>query len=253
MGALSKVTFYLLWAVRVRFRHCLLSVNISFTFKIVTTMTKQEVKNQQRLDKAAKESSMTLKAQLNALNTDAGFKLKSTDKDGKVTEFALTKREHIAQNLGMMPHMSKKGVALGYTPATFAAAVDESLMEVSSDGKTKAFYAYFDRAVKVTVEDDTTGTKEVPLYTSEEADKKVKGESATSCKLYRKCMIDYYGWAPGLIIKVLRQSRQIDAEIKRAEKSTADFEDAKKKGLYMVENRDGKLVKVQVRLEDTNL
>lgn len=216
-------------------------------------MTKQEVKNQQRLDKAAKESSMTLKAQLNALNTDAGFKLKSTDKDGKVTEFALTKREHIAQNLGMMPHMSKKGVALGYTPATFAAAVDESLMEVSSDGKPKAFYAYFDRAVKVTVEDDTTGTKEVPLYTSEEADKKVKGESAKSCKLYRKCMIDYYGWAPGLIIKVLRQSRQIDAEIKRAEKSTADFEDAKKKGLYIVENRDGKLVKVQVRLEDVDI
>lgn len=28
----SKVTFYLLWAVMVRLRHCLLSVNISFTF-----------------------------------------------------------------------------------------------------------------------------------------------------------------------------------------------------------------------------
>lgn len=58
-------------------------------------MTKQDVKMQKRLDNATKASSMTLKAQLNALNTDAGYKLKSTDKDGKTTELALTKREHL--------------------------------------------------------------------------------------------------------------------------------------------------------------
>lgn len=215
-------------------------------------MTKQDVKMQKRLDNATKASSMTLKAQLNALNTDAGYKLKSTDKDGKTTEFALTKREHLEQNLGMKPHMSKKGVVLGYTPATFAAAVDESLMEKGTDGKPKAFYAYFYRTVRFTVDDPSTGTKEVPLYTSEEADKKVNGESAVSCKLYRKCMIDYHGWGPGLIVKVLRQSRQIDEEVKSAEKSAADFEKAKKNGLYIVEVRGGKLEKVQVRLDDVD-
>lgn len=215
-------------------------------------MTKQEIAMQKRLDNAAKASSMTLKAQLNALNTDAGYKLKSTDKDGKVTEYALTKREHLEQNLGMKPHTSKKGVVLGYTPATFDAAVDENLKAIGSDGKTKAFYAYFDRTVRVAVEDTTsaTGIKEVPLYTSEGADKKVKGESAQTCKLYRKAEIDRNGWGPGLIIKVLRQSRQIDAEIKRAEKSAATFEEEKAKGLYVVENRDGKLVKLPIRIDD---
>ena len=101
-------------------------------------MTKQEKANQKRLDNATKASSMTLKAQLNAVNTDAGYKLKSTDKDGKVTEYAITKREHLEQNLGMKPHMSKKGVCLGYTPATFDVAVVPELKEVGTDGKITA-------------------------------------------------------------------------------------------------------------------
>lgn len=210
---------------------------------------------QKRLDNAAKASSMTLKAQLNALNTDAGYKLKTTDKDGKVTEYAITKREHLEKNLGMAPHKTKKGTIIGYTPATFDAAVVDELKEKGTDGKAKAFYAYFDRTVRATVEDPNSdsGFKEVPIYTSEEADKKVKGESAQSCKLYRKAIIGETGWAPGTIIKILRQSRSIDAEIKRAEKSAADFEDQKAKGLYTVENRDGKLEKVQVRVEDLDV
>lgn len=213
-------------------------------------MTKQEKANQKRLDKAAEASSRTIKAQLNACNTDAGYKLKSTDKEGKVTEYAITKREHFEQNLGMKPHMSKKGVCLGYTPATFAAGVVDELKEMGTDGRAKAFYAYFDRTVRVTVEDANNGTKEVSVYTSEEADKKVKGESAQACKLYRKCMISEYGWGPGFIIKVLRQSREIADEIEKAAKSAAKFEEQKAAGLYIVENRDGKLVKTQVRLED---
>ena len=213
-------------------------------------MTKQEKANQKRLDKAAEASSRTLKAQLNACNTDAGYKLKSTDKEGKVTEYAITKREHFEQNLGMKPHMSKKGVCLGYTPATFAAGVVDELKEMGTDGRAKAFYAYFDRTVRVTVEDAKSGTKTVPVYTSEEADKKVLGESAQSCMLYRKCIISEFGWGPGFIIKVLRQSREIADEIEKAAKSAAKFEEQKAAGLYIVENRDGKLVKVQVRLED---
>ena len=53
-------------------------------------MTKQEKANQKRLDNATKASSMTLKAQLNAVNTDAGYKLKSTDKDGNVSTWSRT-------------------------------------------------------------------------------------------------------------------------------------------------------------------
>ena len=100
------------------------------------------------------------------------------------------------------------------------------------------------------MEDANNGTKEVSVYTSEEADKKVKGESAQACKLYRKCMISEYGWGPGFIIKVLRQSREIADEIEKAAKSASKFEEQKAAGLYIVENRDGKLVKVQVCLED---
>jgi len=216
-------------------------------------MTKQEKANQKRLDNATKASSMTLKAQLNAVNTDAGYKLKSTDKDGKVTEYAITKREHLEQNLGMKPHMSKKGVCLGYTPATFDVAVVPELKEVGTDGKAKAYKVYVDRVVTVTMEDANNGTKDYSLYTSEEADKVIKGESgAKTCKLYRKATISEFGWGPGLIVKVLRQSRQIEDEIKRAEASAAKFEEDKAKGLYIVKNVDGRMVKIQVRLEDVN-
>lgn len=217
-------------------------------------MNKQEINNLKRLDAAVKAASMTLKAQLKALNTDAGYKLKTTNKDGNVTELSLTKREHIEQNLGMAPHTSKKGVVLGYTPATFDAAVDENLKEIGTDGKTKAYKYYVDRTVRVTVEDanSETGLKDYPLYTSEEADKKVKGESAQTIKLYRKATIAKDGWLPGTIIKVLRQSRQIEAEQNRAAKSVEKYAEQKKQGLYIVQNRDGVPVKVKANMMDVN-
>lgn len=215
-------------------------------------MTKQEKANQKRLDNAAKASSMTLKAQLNAVNTDAGYKLKSTDKEGKVTEYAITKREHLEQNLGMAPHYSKNGQCLGYTPATFYAAVDENLKDVNPiSGKTNAVYAYVDRVVTVTME-DANGPKDYSLYTSEEADKKIKGESAQSCKLYRKVMVADNGWGPGLIVKILRQSRQINEEIERAKKSAENFEEQKKQGLYIIKNVDGVLKKLEVDVHFIN-
>lgn len=216
-------------------------------------MKKEERANQKRLDNAAKASSMTLKAQLNAVNTDAGYKLKSVDKDGKVTEYSITKRDHIEKNLGMKPHLSKKGVCLGYTPATFDAAVDENLKTIGTDGKTKAYHVYVDRVVTVTREDAERNIKYASVYTSEEADKVVKGEKgAKSCKLYRKATISEFGWGPGLIFKVLRQSREIQDEIKRAETSAEKFEEQKTAGLYIVENRGGVLVKVKVNIQDLN-
>ncbi len=215
-------------------------------------MTKTEKANQKRLDNATKASSMTLKAQLNALNTDAGYKLKSTDKEGKVTEYAITKREHLEQNLGMAPHYSKNGQCLGYTPATFYAAVDENLKDVSPiSGKTIGVYVYVDRVVTVTIEGEN-GPKDYSLYTSEEADKKVKGESAQACKLYRKVVVSDNGWGPNLIVNILRQSRQINEEIDKAAKSAEKFAAQKAQGLYIVKNVDGVLKKFEANLHYIN-
>lgn len=213
-------------------------------------MTKQELANEKRLNKAVVESSMTMKAQLKALNCDAGYKLATKDKDGNLTIQQVTKREQLSK-LGLEPKMSGKS-CLGYTPATFNAAVDESLKEVGADGRVLANYVYVDRVVTVTIEDDNTGKKDYSLYTSEEADKKVKGESAQTCKLYRKVLINECGWGPGLLVKVLWQSRHIQEEVKRAETSAEKFAEQKANGLYIVMNKDGRLVKVPVRIQDVN-
>ena len=213
-------------------------------------MTKQELANEKRLNKAVVASSMTIKAQLNALNTDAGFKLQTKDKDGNITVSNTTKREQLSK-LGMNPKMTSKGVCLGYTPATFNAAVDESLKEVGPDGKTIANYVYVDRVVTVTREDDANGTKDYSLYTSEEADKKVKGESAQTIKLYRKVLISETGWAPGLIVKVLTQSRHIAEEEARAKKSQEAWESVQD-NLYIVKNIGGVLKKVKVQVTSAN-
>lgn len=214
-------------------------------------MTKQELSNEKRLNKAVVASSMTLKAQLNAINTDAGYKLQSKDKDGNVTEHQITKREQLSK-LGMEPKLSAKGVSLGYTPASFQEGVHESLKEVGLDGKVKYNYVYVDRVVTVTMEDPTTGTKDYSLYTSEEADKKVKGESAQTIKLYRKVAIHENGWMPGLIVKVLWQSRHITEEETRAEKSQENW-DKVKDDLYIVKNVDGVLKKIQVKVTSANV
>ena len=215
-------------------------------------MTKQELANEKRLNKAVIASSMTLAAQLKALNHDAGYKLQlKSVKNGEVTITIaqVTKREQIAK-LGMLPKMSGKA-CLGYTPATFNAAVDESLKEMGTDGKVKANYAYFDRVVTVTVSEPTDNgeSKDYSLYTSEEADKKVKGESAQTVKLYRKMMIAETGWGPGMIVKVLWQSRNIKDEDARAKASEEKYEELKKQGLYIVKNVGGRLQKVQVNVQ----
>lgn len=219
--------------------------------KITKVMNKKELSIEKRLNKAVVASSMTLKAQLKALNTDAGYKLQMKSvKDGNVTitESQVTKREQIAK-LGMLPKMSGKS-CLGYTPATFNDATDESLKVMSDDGKVVATYCYVDRVVTVSVEDAKTGMKDYSLYTSEEADKKVKGESANTIKLYRKVQIAENGWGPGLIVKVLWQSRHIEEEEQRAAKSREAYDEAKKEGLYIVINVDGVLKKVKVNVGD---
>jgi len=227
------------------FNACIADILLS-NFKTQTIMTKQELANEKRLNKAVIASSMTLAAQLKSLNHDAGFKLTTTASDGTVTEHHVTKREQIAK-LGMQPLYRGKS-CMGYTPATFNAAVDDSLKMVGLDGHVKDTYVYVDRVVTVTMEDPNTGQKDYSLYTSEEADKKVKGESAQSCKLYRKVRIGANGWGPGLIVKVLWQSRHIADEIARAEKSKQTFEEQRANGLYVVINKDGKLVKVKVNV-----
>lgn len=212
--------------------------------KNFTIMTKQELANERRLNKAVIESSMTLAAQLKALNHDAGYKLKTRGSDGTITEHQITKREQISK-LGMEPLYRGKS-CMGYTPATFNKAVDDSLKMVGDDGHVKATYVYVDRVVTVTIKDPQTGERDYSLYTSEEADKKIKGESAQSCKVYRKVRIGEFGWGPRTIVKVLEQSRSIEEEIKKAAASQKKYEEQKAAGLYVIMNNDGKLSKVQV-------
>lgn len=213
-------------------------------------MTKQEAKNEKRLNNAVVESSMTLKAQLNALNTDAGYKLKLKDKDGNVSEAAVSKREQLAK-YGLLPHCDKKGRPLGYTPATVAAAIQaEQLKTVGTDGSVKMYHIYRERVVRVTIEDEEQGTKDVPVYTSEEADKKVKGEAGKACKLYE--LHDIILWVPRIIMTLLEQNKSIDEHVKRAEASVKKYEEQKAEGLYIVRNINGKLVKQAVRIEDAH-
>jgi hypothetical protein len=54
-------------------------------------------------------------------------------------------------------------------------------------------------------------------------------------------------------MKVLEQSRDIENEKKRATASAEKWEELKKGDLYIVQNRDGKLVKIKVRVEDANI
>lgn len=214
-------------------------------------MTKQEKANEKRLNNAVINNSCTKQAQLKALSNDLKKQLESVDKDGNVTLYSVTKYQQVAK-YGLLPKITSKGAVLGYTPAMYNEATDADLKVIGTDGKVKANYAYFDRVMKVTVGSDAAGWKDESLYTSEEADKKVKGESAQTVKVYRKCLISEYGWGPRLLMKVLEQSREITEHQERAKKSKEAFEELKKQGLYIVQNRDGKLVKIAVRIEDVN-
>lgn len=214
-------------------------------------MTKQEKANEKRLNNAVINSSCTKAAQLKALSHECGYQLQSKDKDGKVTVYDVTKREQLSK-LGLEPKVTSKGACLGYTPKMYNDATDADLKIIGTDGKVVGNYVYVDRVVKVTVGNDATGVKDESLYTSEEADKKVKGESAQTVKLYRKVMVNEFGWGPRLLVKILEQSRSIADQQERAKKSKEAFEELKKQGLYIVQNRDGKLVKVAVRIDDVN-
>lgn len=214
-------------------------------------MTKQELANEKRLNKAVINSSCTKAAQLKALSNDLKKQLESVDRDGNVTLYSVAKYQQVAK-YGLLPKFTSKGAILGYTPAMYNAATDDDLKYIGTDGKVKMNYVYVDRVMKVSVGSDAIGWKEESLYTSEEADKKIKGESAQTVKVYRKCIISEYGWSPRLLMKVLEQSRNIKAEQERANASAAKYEELKKEGLYIVENRDGKLVKVKVNISDVN-
>lgn len=214
-------------------------------------MTKQEKANEKRLNNAVINNSCTKAAQLKALSNDLKKELESVDKNGKVTVYSVTKYQQVAK-YGLLPKITSKGAILGYTPAMYNEATDADLKALDANGKVVANYVYVDRVVRVSVGNDATGIKEESLYTSEEADKKVKGESASTVKLYRKVTIGDYGWGPRLLMKVLEQSRSIAEQQERAKKSKETFEELKKKGLYIVQNRDGKLVKIAVRIDDVN-
>lgn len=215
----------------------------------LTIMTKQELANEKRLNNAVINSSCTKPAQLKSLSHECGYQLQAKDKDGNITLYSVTKREQLSK-LGLEPKVTSKGAILGYTPAVYNDATAPELKVIGTDGKVKANYVFVDRVVKVSVGNDATGIKEESLYTSEEADKKVKGESAQTIKVYRKCIISEYGWSPRLLVKVLEQSRNITAELERAKASAAKWDELKQSDLYIVQNRDGKLVKIKVRVED---
>lgn len=215
-------------------------------------MTKAEKANERRLNQAVINNSCTKQAQLKALSNDLKKQLESVDKDGNVTLYSVAKYQQVAK-YGLLPKMTSKGVMLGYTVSMYNDATDDDLKIIGTDGKVKGNYAYFERNVKVTVDNDTNGTKEESLYTSEEADKRIAGEKNNPIKLYRKCIISEYGWGPKLLMKVLEQSRDIENEKKRAAASREKWEELKKDDLYIVQNRNGQLVKIKVRVDDANV
>lgn len=214
----------------------------------MTNEKKNQRANDARLNRAVIESSCTKSAQLKALSHESGLLLKG-NKDGKEVAYAVTKCQQLSK-LGLEPKYASNGACLGYTPRMFNDATSEDLKEVNEEGKVVANYIYVDRVVRVLVE-GAEGPQEGSLYTSEEADKKLKGESAKTIKVYRKCTVSDYGWSPRLLVKTLEQSRNIVKEQERAAKSQEAFEAVKAAdNLYVVLNRDGKLEKVHVKIDD---
>lgn len=202
-----------------------------------------EIKNEKRMTKASIESGMTLAAQLKAVWHDHQKGLVAINKDGEVTNLNLTKVEHVS-SLGMDPHYiySKDGkirACTGYTPAEFNKNLCDELLEKDDKGSVKATYVYRERVVSVTIfEDGEEGSRNYSLYTKEEADKKAMGEpGAKSIRVYRKCMIDKYGWSQRLIFDVLTQNKYIEHNLERARKSKEEWEAIDK--VYIVQNIGG--------------
>ena len=200
---------------------------------------------EKRINNAVVASSSTKGAQLKALWHESNEPLQTKNADGSITTWSVTKRQQLAK-YGLEPKMSGKA-CLGYTPAVFNAATADDLKLVDANGKVIENYVYLDRVIRLQLSDDPT-EKEVPVYTEAEADKKVKGESAQSIKVYRKFRIDPCGWSPKLLMKVLEQSYSIADEIEKARKSSEKWNELKKGPLYIVENRNGKLVKIEVKV-----
>jgi hypothetical protein len=216
-------------------------------------MTKQEKANEKRLNNAVINHSCTKQAQLKALSHKVHDQLTSKDSDGNITIYTVTKYEQL-EKLGLVGKFSKSGTFLGYGTTEYNNATDDDLKYVGTDGKVKMNYIYRERVMKVSVGSESEGWTEESLYTSEEADKKVKGEKgAKTIKVYRKCIISEYGWSPRMLESVLEQSRSIAEHQERAAASMAQWEELKKGDLYIVQNRNGKLVKVKVRVEDVNM
>lgn len=202
---------------------------------------------EKRINNAVVASSSTKGAQLKALWHESNELLQTKNADGSITTYSVTKRQQCSK-YGLEPKMSGKA-CLGYTPAMFNAATADDLKLVGADGKVIENYVYLDRVIRLQLSEDPT-EKEVPVYTEAEADKKVKGESAQSIKVYRKFRIDPCGWSPKLLMKVLEQSYSIADEIEKARKSREKWNELKKGPLYIVENRNGKLVKIEVKVND---
>lgn len=216
----------------------------------MSTTKRIEKKNEKRMTKEVTKDSRTLSAQLLTLWHNHAMELKSTKADGSTTAYGVTKEEHITY-MGMAPHYVGKGEkkkCVGYTPACFNAVVAEQLLERNAQGKVMQTYVYRDRNVMVESYEENTdeGTRSYSIYTLEEATKKAKGESgAKAIKVYRKCMIDTYGWGPELIMDVLTQSKYIADETKRAEKSRENYEAIEH--VYIVKTIDGmnKIVEIE--------
>lgn len=216
---------------------------------------KTNKKNEKRMTKAAVANSCTLAAQLKAIWHEHEKELTSTDANGKVTAYGVTKMAHMA-SLGMEPHYvgtGDKKKCTGYTPAEFNKGVADELLLKNDSGKVMATYVYRDRVQNVELfEEGEDGSKVYPLFTEDEAKKKAKGESgAKSIKVYRKCMIDEFGWGPKLITDVLTQSRNITAELKRAEKSIEDYNAIEH--VFIVKNVNGTNMVIEVEKPEIEL
>lgn len=207
-----------------------------------TTSKRIEKKNLKRMIKEVNKDSRTLAAQLLTLWHNHAMQLVTVKADGTVTAYGVTKEEAIAY-IGMKPHYVGKGEkkkCVGYTPATFNAAVADELLARNAQGKVMQTYVYRDRTVMVESyeEGNDEGHRSYSLYTLDEATKKAKGESgAKPIKVYRKCMIDTYGWGPELIDDVLLQSTYINDETKRAQASRENWESIEK--VYIVKTING--------------
>lgn len=208
----------------------------------MSTTKRIEKKNLKRMIKLVNQDSRQLDAQLLTLWHNHAMQLVSINSDGTTTAYDVTKEEAIGY-IGMHPHFVGKGdkkKCVGYTPATFNAAVADELLLRNDIGKVVATYVYRDRNVMVESYEENTdeGTRSYSIYTLEEATKKAKGEpGAKAIKVYRKCMIDKYGWGPELIDDVLFQSTFIADETKRAEKSRENYEAIEH--VYIVKTIDG--------------